>query len=82
MEIDANIIELNATTKKVNFTATFPTIRRYEMIRITDSSLEPRENKKGLFNYLWDQVEYRSSRFITSVDLVNEMVKVTQNNCL
>ena len=31
-------------------------LTRYEMIRVTDYRLEPSEKGRGLFNYLWDQV--------------------------
>lgn len=29
---------------------------RYEMVRVTENSLEPAGKEKGLFNYLWNQV--------------------------
>lgn len=31
---------------------------RYEMVRVTENRLEPQGTERGLFNYLWDQVEY------------------------
>ncbi|EFX87007.1 hypothetical protein DAPPUDRAFT_312495 [Daphnia pulex] len=51
---------LECLTSRFNFT--------YEMMRINDSSLEPQGNKKGLFNYLWDQVECRPNGFLTLKD--------------
>ena len=30
---------------------------RYEMVRVTEQKLEPSANGKGLFNYLWNEVE-------------------------
>ena len=30
---------------------------RYEMVRVTENILEPQPEKRGLLNYLWDQVE-------------------------
>ena len=34
-----------------------PSSRRYEMVRVTENILEPQGEKRGQFNYLWDQVE-------------------------
>ena len=31
-------------------------MRRYEMVRVTESLFEPPENGRGLFSYLFDQV--------------------------
>jgi hypothetical protein len=31
---------------------------RYEMVRVTENRLEPLGNARGLFNYLWDKVEF------------------------
>lgn len=44
------------------------------MIRINDSSLEPQGNKKGLFNYLWNQVEYRPNGFLTLINIEDDVI--------
>lgn len=31
---------------------------RYEMVRVAENRLEPPEKGKGLFSYLWDEVEF------------------------
>ena len=50
---------MNQVEKELDYCCTFfYTFYRYEMIHITDGSLETRANVKGLFNYLWDKVEY------------------------
>ena len=29
---------------------------RYEMVRVTENRVEPTENLRGFFNYIWDRV--------------------------
>ena len=34
---------------------------RFKMVRVTENILEPTENGRGLFNYLWDGVKLSKS---------------------
>ena len=36
---------------------------RFEMVRVTESRQLPSEKERGLFNYLWEQVNNKSIPF-------------------
>jgi hypothetical protein len=38
-------------------------ILRYEMIRVNESLFLPQGNERGLFSYLWNQVDWLTHKF-------------------
>ncbi|EFX82390.1 hypothetical protein DAPPUDRAFT_316803 [Daphnia pulex] len=67
---------LEFLTRRLNFT--------YEMVRVTEDKPEPSEKERGLFSYLWNQVEFIlvSIQKIKSDLLVHDTIATFQYNSI
>jgi hypothetical protein len=61
----------NYRVKKKMQLLKIPQVRK--MVRVTENWLEPQVNGRGLFSYLWDQIEL--SFFLNSIYLFIESIK-------